>query len=255
MPRKTKTATELDELRAAHAQSVEKLDKLAAQRKTRLIAADDAAVDKLDTEIVALNKATNAPGRAHRTACGKGREGAPRRDCGGSARSDRPHQAHQVHALQTRWRSSSNSPLRGLLNCATGSLLYGAPCIRQTFQPRAAGARHGFPVRFDLALHRSASLQRRMGLMLISLSYPLPHRHRYSRVNFSAAGAKKSRQVDRRWQHSFAPGRHTAPGHLAPRSRSSAADHVAPGVSRFPCASRCKAAAVHQQQLTTQSMS
>ena len=27
------------------------------------------------------------------------------------------------------------------------------PCIRQTLQPRTAGALHCFPVRFDLAMH------------------------------------------------------------------------------------------------------
>src|SRR5258707_1065368 len=49
-----------------------------------------------------------------------------------------------------------------------------APCIRQTRQPRTAGARHGFPVRFDLALHRGASWALCMGLMLISISYLPP---------------------------------------------------------------------------------
>ena len=53
-----------------------------------------------------------------------------------------------------------------------------APCIRQTCQPRTAGARQGSPVRFDLARHRGAALHRRMGLSLISLSY-LPHRYRF----------------------------------------------------------------------------
>src|SRR6476646_9412880 len=46
-----------------------------------------------------------------------------------------------------------------------------APCIRQTRQPRTAGARHGFPVRFDLALQRGAPWALCMGLMLISFWY------------------------------------------------------------------------------------
>jgi hypothetical protein len=50
-------------------------------------------------------------------------------------------------------------------------------CIRQTCQPRTAGARQGFPVRFDFALHRGAAWALCMGLMIISLScLPLPAR-------------------------------------------------------------------------------
>src|SRR5262245_18674923 len=45
-----------------------------------------------------------------------------------------------------------------------------APCIRQTFQPRTAGARHGLPVRFDLAVHRGAAWALCMGLMVILIS-------------------------------------------------------------------------------------
>src|SRR6476619_1484744 len=49
-----------------------------------------------------------------------------------------------------------------------------APCIRQTLQPRTAGARHGFPVRFDLALQRGAPWALCMGLMVISFWYLPP---------------------------------------------------------------------------------
>jgi hypothetical protein len=49
-----------------------------------------------------------------------------------------------------------------------------APCIRQTLQPRTAGARQRFPVRFDLALHRGAAWALCKGLMVISIWYLPP---------------------------------------------------------------------------------
>jgi hypothetical protein len=48
------------------------------------------------------------------------------------------------HAGNFRLRSPFGAPPR-------------APCIRQTFQPSTAGARHRFPVRFDFAVHRGAA--------------------------------------------------------------------------------------------------
>jgi hypothetical protein len=50
-----------------------------------------------------------------------------------------------------------------------------APCIRQTLQPRIAGDRHGFPLRFDLAWHRNAwRICSSMGLNLRFFARPYP---------------------------------------------------------------------------------
>jgi hypothetical protein len=46
--------------------------------------------------------------------------------------------------------------------------------MRHTCQPRTAGARQGWPVRFDLAVHRGAAWALCMGLMLILVSYLPP---------------------------------------------------------------------------------
>jgi len=49
-----------------------------------------------------------------------------------------------------------------------------APCIRQTRQPRTAGAPQRFPVRFDLAVHRGASWALCMGLMVFDFAQVAP---------------------------------------------------------------------------------
>jgi hypothetical protein len=70
-------------------------------------------------------------------------------------------------------------PLRKFPFCRPDGPPPPAPCIRQTRQPRTAGARQGFPVRFDLAPHRGASCALCMGSMLIFLSYPPPQPDRH----------------------------------------------------------------------------
>ena len=52
-----------------------------------------------------------------------------------------------------------------------------APCIRQTLDPRTAGDRHGFPLRFDLAWHLNARrISKSMGLFLCFFVRPHPRR-------------------------------------------------------------------------------
>src|SRR5271169_4668150 len=51
-----------------------------------------------------------------------------------------------------------------------------APCIRHTSAPRTAGARHGNPVRFDLAWHRNARCMSNLLCMgLISAFFRRPY--------------------------------------------------------------------------------
>src|ERR1700733_13433823 len=50
-----------------------------------------------------------------------------------------------------------------------------APCIRQTLDPRTAGAWHLSPLRFDLAWHRNAwCISKSMGLILRFFAHPHP---------------------------------------------------------------------------------
>src|SRR5271156_1670076 len=50
-----------------------------------------------------------------------------------------------------------------------------APCIRQTLDPRTAGARHCSPLRFDLARHLNAwCISKSMGLNLRFFARPYP---------------------------------------------------------------------------------
>jgi hypothetical protein len=65
------------------------------------------------------------------------------------------------HRLAGQPRKSADLSFQGEPLGRVEAMLQGvaappAPCIRQTLDPRTAGDRHGFPLRFDLAWHLDA---------------------------------------------------------------------------------------------------